>query len=497
MAAPPQQRELRYNVTLVTDPRQAVQGMQAVGQSVDAVGKKATAAQVELSRLAQAQGMTAAGPMPGSGGTSGGGGFGGAAVGKLFAAAAAVQVVGNLTDAIGKLGDSTTGVREKVLNLTDAVPIIGDAITSILRTSFDLIERIKTDMDGGLGTYDAKRARIAAAPFDAARNASAFQRYSQGMNEGFADESALFPAMANRRYIDQVNALRFGAAGLSGSDKAFDESRRAAETNVLGARGQRDVAFTRARSTDAALEEQRLRQNAAFGRSNAAVRSALDAASGAGVTDEKDLVDKLTQADKARAEAAREQLKYEELLKKQKADALALAQAESALRKANVGLAQTELQIVNQKISANKSAASQFGDFDPAKQQAVLRAAERAKTDGYNELSPEQKQLLRSTAATAEFADGLAQKAGDTPLLSELFKTVGREDTKTLQGRQQELQATVNLGFTVDATKLEADVVNAIAGPIGKALMQAFDNALRLRDQEIALRQAGQKVSKK
>jgi hypothetical protein len=184
------------------------------------------------------------------------------------------------------------------------------------------------------------------------------------------------------------------------------------------------------------------------------------------------------------------------LIKKTKTDLLALTQAESAHRKANIGLAQTELQIVNQKLDANKSATVQLANMEPAKQQAVRRALTRLKEKGFDELSPEQKQLLNETQITAEYVNKFADKAGDNPLFSRVVKGVGKSDKATLEDARDRLQKTVNIGFKVDAEELATAVQKAIEGPVGQAMRQALADVAGAMRADIYLKQIGLKKAK-
>jgi hypothetical protein len=525
MPPPPQQRELRYNVTLVTDPRQAIQGMQQVGQSVDAVGQRAKAAQQEIQR-AQAMGAAygagqvygaadakrdlknadAIGKALGVGGgdTAGGGdkalaGGGVGVVGKLFAAAAALQTVGNLTDAIAKMGDSATGAREKVLGFASAVPVVGDAIASIMRNTFDLVERVRTDIKGGAGTYDKQRERIARLPFEAAENAANFGGFARLSDIDAADETAMEKARLGVFQARDLNALRFGDPNLTGSEKQFDAARRAAQSTVIGVRGQRDdiQAGINASAGQIGVQERR-RDDAQYRSENDRINLLrVSDRVGGDPTREGELIKAKLEAEKSLAESRREQQRLEQLITRNKEQQLALTQAESQLRKANLGVAQAELQIVNQKIDKAKASASQFADMDPAKQQAVLRAVDRAKEMGYKELSPEQKALLRGTTATAEFANKLAEKAGGGPVLDEIFKGVGDQDQRTLKAERERLEGSIKLGVEIDATSLRNEVEKVLKSGIGQVLKDAVGEALRLTLNDIYIKEASQRVSKK
>jgi len=534
MPPPAQQRELRYNVVLAADTRPAEQAFQRVAQNVDQIAKKAQ-------QLAAGGGQVGGWPQPPAyytipappgqpGGGGDGGGGGGKGKGKdddklgtaamLAKVAFWTQAVGNLATAVGGLSNEATGARQKVLDLAGSVPFIGNAVESILAGAFDLIERVRTDANGGYGSYDARQKRIRDLPFDAAREAATFQRDAARSDLRAADEVTMENARLGVFAAADTNRLRFapddtrlnpnrGLGTLFGgvsfgegrfdSNKEYDAIIRQARIGVIGARQGRDSAQGAVNATARQLQEQEGKYALAQERSENAMvkaRAAADKASG-DPTRQGELQEALLTADKERTAAAREAARLEEQIKRSKEQQLQLARSEQELRKANIGVSQAELQVVNAKLAKAEGGAEQFGAFDPAKQQAVLRAVQQAKGEGFEGLSPEQKQLLLGTSATGDFARGLAKQAGDNDVYRQVQAEVGDQDIKTLKGEKERLQAKINADIEIDADKLKAEVGKKLTEGIGQVLEEAIDKGFRLKLQEIELKYLGQKAANK
>lgn len=363
-----------------------------------------------------------------------------------------------------------------------------------------------------LGDWREMQKRLREAPFDQARRSARFRRDARLDDLTAADQFLGDRGAFGVDAVREMNALRFAPARISGlpafmqpggrfdDSDSYDAVIRAAYQNRVGARESFRLADSQLGQTQGQLSGMGERLEFLRGRSewSAQVAAAEKAKADGSATHHARLQDTLVKAEADRAAYAQEAERYEQLIAKAKEQQLAAVQAESALRKANVGIAQAELQVVEAKIQKQKGGLEQFGMYDPAKQRAALEAMTRARDGGFESLTPEQKALLAGTGLTADFAAKRSRESvADADVTKALLAQLGDQDLKTLEGERERLRKKIKVDLEVDAEQLKKEVEDKVIGGLGDALRQAIGEAFRVVIRDIDLKQIQSNVSKK
>lgn len=464
-------------------------------------------AQIEAKSRLQQQQMLASHPQMFLQAAAGGGvsGLAGAAQGMLasggaygLAAIAAFKVteegLRSLGNAANVLGNSTLTANQKVQMLAERIPIIG-GLAGALREAVEglsgMAERLR---QMGL-THTISMARIQA------QNTGALQK--AGLSAEYQGAAAYAGGLANitpqaytgplpigpRDTIEYEHQQRLIELDMSRQRARAEMARQqqmqaqadsdveAEKRAITLAQGQRARAAQRFQSAPTSAQSHVpgwLKWGAALF-NPLAMGSAIYGGHAAETAREKEQRTGAVQAEKeARAQEEGAAARLEAAYQRQHQAALGAGQAESDLRKINIGYLKEELNYINQKLELSKSEAQRFGSMNDLEREQALAIARRYKEQGYENLTPEEKGYLPGHIAAAE-----AQKAAmRDSRFREYADIYGVDsDIEKLAKEKIKVQAEVNVQVALDEAKLGES--------IAKALEKTFANMIKAIDARV------------
>lgn len=186
-----------------------------------------------------------------------------------------------------------------------------------------------------------------------------------------------------------------------------------------------------------------------------------------------------TNADKEALQAARQNVgeaitlqqaaeaNAQDAINRKKETSLQLAKAESEVRRANIGVMQGELQIMQQQETRRATAAQALGRMYPIDRLAAVQAIKGFKARGIQGIAPWQREQLRQIAPDLvgkeeeRLGEAFAEQHG---LPQQLKETFGDKNLKVLREQMAATQFQVRIEARLDEQKLADKVVAGLAG---------------------------------
>jgi hypothetical protein len=173
----------------------------------------------------------------------------------------------------------------------------------------------------------------------------------------------------------------------------------------------------------------------------------------------------------------------EQAMNQAKERGLAVVQAESAVRKANIQMAKTELEIAQQRESRAAGQAQTLGGMNRMQREVAFRAAQQVATRGWENVSPEVQGQVRALdpALAARFAQqsGEGVRARFRGLGGQFAEAFG-DDLGATRERVDVAEREVRKLEFLDAAKTARAmevVLNKFAEDISEAMARAVNNA--------------------
>jgi hypothetical protein len=159
-----------------------------------------------------------------------------------------------------------------------------------------------------------------------------------------------------------------------------------------------------------------------------------------------------------------------------------------------------ELDVTRERVESRIDARQQFSGMGPADQMAIAMAVNQAKTRGYETLTEEQRDLLKSTSITSRFArDQERDWSARNPNLAGIEKQIfpQGEDTDSLMQKQRKLEqdlAKEKQSALEEAAKDAAKEEIASIRGVFAALVDQFVNQIAKIREELGAMHAHQRI---
>jgi hypothetical protein len=159
-----------------------------------------------------------------------------------------------------------------------------------------------------------------------------------------------------------------------------------------------------------------------------------------------------------------------------------------------------ELDVTRERVESRIDARQQFSGMGPADQMAIAMAVNQAKTRGYETLTEEQRDLLKSTSITSRFArDQERDWSARNPNLASIEKQIfpQGEDTDSLMQKQRKLEqdlAKEKQSALEEAAKDAAKEEIASIRGVFAALVDQFVNQIAKIREELGAMHAHQRI---
>lgn len=322
------------------------------------------------------------------------------------------------------------------------------------------------------GEYNAAQDRTFLTTFDLARSAAANQARSRRGDLNDAYQQMEFSTAASLQDAREQSRLMFargaegsapfqGATGRSRFDKdnGYDAVIRGAErgrATAGNARWQaaRERIAASGATRDAAAEVNRAPFAAAQRRvEDLAERAKTDP------TAQIRLGEAMGDAERESAKLAEQLARYQKALNTEKEKTVQLAQAEYELGQRSLAVQQAKLTVLDDKMRKNDAGAESFAFMGPAQQQSLVDAARRLKEEGFENLSPRQRELLGGSSITSDFLRKSGRDFANSDnatrgQLDELFKLTGQQTRRELMDERMKIQAEIEVQVVVNQEKL-------------------------------------------
>lgn len=160
-----------------------------------------------------------------------------------------------------------------------------------------------------------------------------------------------------------------------------------------------------------------------------------------------------------------ELVRLQEALNQSKQTTIQRIQAEYDLANKTLDVQRSQLQVVEAKKAKLTGYAETYGTMDVSDRNALLRAAETAKTSGLGSLTQEEKSALLGSSITGDY---FRKRAGEGVLnnpdstFQKLLVTIDQEDKKTLDNLTKKFQGEIQVQLTINTDRFVADMKKAI-----------------------------------
>jgi len=153
----------------------------------------------------------------------------------------------------------------------------------------------------------------------------------------------------------------------------------------------------------------------------------------------------------------------------------AAAQAVYELESKRLELKKAALEVAKEEVQKYKDKALAFDQMDPEQQMALSMAFDRAKSDGYQNLSADERRMvLGSGLAGEELRKQAADAAAQNQLFQAIMQSQGAKPLQTLQANEQAAQTAFDQaapqGYDAKVLELKAEFERGVA--------TAFENAI-------------------
>lgn len=173
------------------------------------------------------------------------------------------------------------------------------------------------------------------------------------------------------------------------------------------------------------------------------------------------------------AEAQRQNAQYAKIAQEANEKRAAAAQKNYEWAKAELEVKKNDLAIGRNLEATVKGGAAQFADLMNGDRDNLIDAAKQAKAQGYQSLSPEQRQLLQSNQITAEFARNSAiESVRNDPQLQELGGIIGvRTDITGIENSNKQLAQNI----VAETARINVEFKREVIGNLETAVGQLAD----------------------
>lgn len=471
---------INLNVTQSGQASQQMDALTKATQSAAQATQQLTAAQAQAearNRIVRQQNETMiresmAAQGAGQGGA--GGGMGGGLMAKAgvagLAAWGGIKAIGALaagaTNTIAARNDATLSPEQRSEKMRESLPIIGGLLKGF--------RELKEAADG-----TTNKLKLMAQHFE--YDTAVIRAHNEAGRGEAANIAAQFSlkraAYAQNEYADaKAPMAQLGAGDQStvAGERAMEQARRRLPLEMAERQARLGKVGARADVMDTTREAEKAQQR--FDQAKAAREAAIGDVQGASGKvgrrqAEFNLSRSLIELEARRNElvAARE---------RQQASIGNAVQAESAHRKALIGIDRERLQVLVEQEQRIKGAATSFGALSEAEKTEAVEVANRAKQQGFGALTPEQKALLQR-AGGGDFVQKGNENIG---LRDDRFKQIQeaigeKADLRGVQKQRVELENKIALDVQLDQKKLATDMKDQLVPVLDELRRLIVDQA--------------------
>jgi hypothetical protein len=355
--------------------------------------------------------------------------------------------------------------------------------------------------------YELAQDRIYNTPFEMARDQARFESRRRGdsLRDQYESTSSAAAFQADTAVAESRLLFKgrlFGRTEFDSNDE-FDSQIRAAERARLAASG--GVGLARDELRRAARSREEAAAEASGGRAayDAAQRRVAELSEYAkyNPTIQQMLTEAIAAAQQEEAKYAEQLSRHQKALNDEKEKAVDLAKQEGELSQRSLAIQQARLSVAEQKLKQNDGYATSFAFMSGGQRQGLIDSARTLQEEGFDSLSPKQRELLAGSGITSEFlskkAKEFANEDGATrDQLDELVKLTGQQTRRELLDERNKLQAQIELEFVANPQKL-AEAVRDAFKKVDPELRKVFEELLRLEMNKIKTQQAAAGQQKK